>query len=118
MFTIGGILPGITFSSVPVTQVFRRYTEGKKRWKYPLLFFQFGGAAFLAGVMCIVFMQYHYILSKDLGYHTERVVFAYDPSEQTTNAVSVLRNLPYVETVACSRLDMMEKEKGCPVMAQ
>lgn len=108
LFAIGGILPGVTFSSVPVTQVFRRYTEGKKRWKYPLLFFQFGGAAFLAGVMCIVFVQYHYILSKDLGYHAERVVFAYYPSERTTNAVSVLRNLPYVETVACSRLDMME----------
>ena len=38
LFFIGGIMPGRFFSSIPVTQVFRQYTENKKRWKYPLLF--------------------------------------------------------------------------------
>ena len=31
LFLIGGVLPGRIFSKIPVTQVFRRYTEGKKR---------------------------------------------------------------------------------------
>lgn len=30
LFLIGGVLPGRIFSKIPVTQVFRRYTEGKK----------------------------------------------------------------------------------------
>ena len=33
LFLIGGVLPGRIFSKIPVTQVFRRYTEGKKGWK-------------------------------------------------------------------------------------
>lgn len=49
LFFIGGIMPGRFFSSIPVTQVFRQYTENKKRWKYPLLFVQFAGTAFLVG---------------------------------------------------------------------
>lgn len=108
LFIIGGVLPGITFSSIPVTQVFHRYTEGKKSWKYPLLFFQFGGATFLVGMMCIVYAQYHYILSKDLGYNMESTAYTYHTFPQAENAISNLRNLPYVEAVACSELDMME----------
>ena len=69
LFFIGGIMPGRFFSSIPVTQVFRQYTENKKRWKYPLLFVQFAGTAFLVGMTCVVFSQYHYTMSKDLGYN-------------------------------------------------
>lgn len=108
LFVVGGVLPGITFSTIPVTQVFKRYTEGKKRWKYMLLFFQFSGAAFLVGIMCIVFAQYHYIQSKDLGYDMKNIVFTYHSFDRTENAASNLRNLPYVEAVAGSGVDMME----------
>ena len=31
LFVVGGVLPGVAFSSIPVTQVFRRYTESKRR---------------------------------------------------------------------------------------
>ena len=43
LFLIGGALPGRIFARIPVSQVFRRYTEGKKGWKRPLLFVQFAG---------------------------------------------------------------------------
>ena len=36
IFIVGGVLPGLQFSRIPVTQVFRRYTEGKKSWKRPV----------------------------------------------------------------------------------
>lgn len=45
LFMIGGMLPGQLFARIPVTQVFRRYTEGKKGWKRPLLFVQFAGTS-------------------------------------------------------------------------
>lgn len=115
LLVAGSVLPGVAFSSVPVTQVFRRYTEDKRRWKYVLLFLQFGGASFLAGMLCVVFAQYHYIFSKDMGYDTRRVVYAYYPVERVDNAVGNLRNLPYVEAVACSEFDVMESRSPYPV---
>ena len=32
LFIVGGVLPGRLFARIPVSQVFRRYTEGKKGW--------------------------------------------------------------------------------------
>lgn len=115
LFIIGGFLPGLMFSSIPVTQVFKRYTEGKKRWKYPLLFFQFGGAAFLVGIMCVVFTQYQYLLTKDLGYDMKHIAFTYHSFGNTENAVSNLRNLPYVEDAAASGMVMTESRSPQPV---
>ena len=115
LFVVGGVLPGVAFSSIPVTQVFRRYTESKRRWKCVLLFFQFGGTAFLVGMMCIVFAQYHYILSKDMGYDTGRVAYSYYFKDNVGNAMSNVRNLPYVEAVASSEFDVMESRSPYPV---
>ncbi len=47
LFMIGGMSPGQLFARIPVTQVFRRYTEGKKGWKCQLLFVQFAPYIFL-----------------------------------------------------------------------
>lgn len=97
LFVIGCVLPGRLFSSIPVTQVFRRYTEGKKRWKYPLLFFQFIGAAFLIGFISIIFLQYQYTMNKDLGWDAERLATTHHRFDHSINGLSNLRNLPYVE---------------------
>ena len=106
LFMIGCILPGRLFSSIPVTQVFRRYTEGKKRWKYPLLFVQFIGAAFLIGFVSIIFLQYQYAMNKDLGWSSERLAYTNAHFNNTENALSTLRNLPYVEAVELARCPM------------
>lgn len=45
LFMVAGVLPGRLFSRIPVTQVFRRYTDGKKGWKRSLLFVQFMGVS-------------------------------------------------------------------------
>lgn len=100
LFVIGGLLPGKIFSSIPVTQVFHRYAEGKKRWKYPLLFIQFGCAAFLVGMMCVVYLQYQYTINKDLGYNPSGVAYVYHKFENPDNAVTNFKSLPYVENVA------------------
>ena len=96
LFVIGCILPGRLFSNIPVTQVFRRYTEGKKRWKYPLLCMQFGGTAFLLGFVMVVFLQYRYAMNKDLGYDIKGLVYANHTFANPHNALTNLRNLPYV----------------------
>ena len=106
LFIIGGVLPGYVFSKIPVTQVFKRYTEGKKGWKRPLLFVQFAGVAFVAGIMAVVMLQYHHVLNKDMGYNPERIAVEYqycDNYETSQSVKNFYKGLPYVESVTSSR---------------
>ena len=102
LFVVGGVLPGRLFATIPVTQVFRRYVEGKKGWKRPLLFVQFAGVAFLCGVMCVVTAQYSYVMSGDLGYRAERVALGYATfsHQEREAAYQFFKGLPYVEEVS------------------
>lgn len=103
LFVIGGMLPGQLFARIPVSQVFRRYTEGKKGWKRPLLFIQFAGVAFICGLMCVVMAQYQYVLNKDMGYNPTRIALGngYWQTEETRDAAyHFFKGLPYVEAVS------------------
>lgn len=104
LFCIGGILPAQLFARIPVTQVFKRYTEGKKGWKRPLLFVQFAGVAFVAGLTCVIWMQLGHINNLDLGYNKERVAVcghSFSPEEAMT-IKHFYEELPYVEAVTSS----------------
>lgn len=108
LFIVGGVLPGRMFSTIPVTQVFLRYTKGNRGWKRPLLFIQFAGVAFILGLMCVVYLQYHYIVSRDMGYRPERVAYVWNQFAEPENARMNLKSLPYVESLASTtRGDMM-----------
>ena len=101
LFCIGGILPAQLFARIPVTQVFKRYTEGKKGWKRPLLFVQFAGVAFVAGLTCVIWMQLGHINNLDLGYNKERVAVGGHPfsPEEAMTIKHFYEELPYVEAV-------------------
>ena len=102
LFLSGGVLPGNIFSRIPVTQVFRRYTEGKKSWKRPLLFVQFAGVAFICGLMCVVMLQYHYVINKDPGYDPSRVAIGINNAPDAETGLAVrhfYEGLPYVEVL-------------------
>lgn len=103
LFVVGGVLPGRLFSRIPVSQVFHRYTEGKKGWKRPLLFIQFAGVAFICGLMCVVVAQYRYVLNKDMGYNPKNLVGGalYLNEESARDAAyQFFKGLPYVEAVS------------------
>lgn len=114
LFAIAGMLPGHLFASVPVTQVFRRYTERKLSWKRPLLFVQFAGVAFIFGLLAVILMQYNLAINGDLGYTPDRVVSTYirTETEEKDNVKSVLRNLPMVEDLAVSWNPMLGGYSG------
>lgn len=103
LFVVGAVLPGQLFARIPVSQVFRRYTEGKKGWKRPLLFIQFAGVAFVCGLMCVVMAQYHYVLNKDMGYNARNIVTGrqlyFGNEAERGVARQFLGSLPYVEAV-------------------
>lgn len=106
LFIVGGVLPGQLFARIPVTQVFRRYTEGKKGWKRPLLFVQFAGVAFIFGLLSLVYIQSRYVANKERGYDYHNVAFAGDISFDSTSEAEAARaailSLPYVENGASS----------------
>lgn len=107
LFLLGGCLPGMLFSRIPVTQVFRRYTSGRRSWKRVLLFIQFGGAAFILGMMLLVFVQYNYATGRDRGFRPERVAYVFQRLENPDNLRSVLMGLPYVESVASASASLL-----------
>ncbi len=115
LLLVGGVLPGRLFARIPVSQVFRRYTEGKKGWKRPLLFVQFAGVAFICGLMCMVMMQYSYVMSKDMGFSTERIAGTYLPLKKAEreNAYNFFRSLPYVEDLSAAYGNPLEGYSGC-----
>ncbi|KAA6335206.1 putative ABC transport system permease protein [termite gut metagenome] len=100
LFLIAGVLPGRLFSSIPVTQVFRRYTEANWRWKHPLLFVQFAGVAFIFGILFVVLAQYQQITTQDLGYRPDGVATAYHRFENPDASKSAILSLPMVEGVS------------------
>ncbi len=106
IFAIAGIIPGKIFSSVPVSQVFRRYTEKKHGWKHALLFIEFAGTALVAGMLVVVFTQYKVLMNADAGYNDKNLVMVMNDGQESrehSNAnVAALKSLPYVESIAQS----------------
>jgi putative ABC transport system permease protein len=119
LFCVGGLLPGRLFTHIPVTQVFRRSTQGRTGWKLALLFVQFAGVAFICGLMCVVVGQYHYLTNKDLGYRTERLAAgAFYPSggeEGREAARQFFLGLPYVEAVSAGNSTPLDGYSGAMV---
>lgn len=102
-FLVGGLLPGRIFSRIPVTQVFRRFTERNSAWKRTLLFIQIAGVGFIASLLVIVTMQYHEITNRDMGFSTERLATINIPYAESGDAFkATLSGLPYVEEVAAA----------------
>ena len=61
LFLLAGGIPGRLFSRIPVTQVFRRYSDGKTGWKRSLLFIQFTGVSFVLGLLLVTLLQYNHL---------------------------------------------------------
>ena len=104
LFMVAGVLPGRLFSRIPVTQVFRRYTDGKKGWKRSLLFVQFMGVSFVMGILLVSLMQYHHLINSDMGIRTPGLVEAetWMSPEEAENMVNDLRRQPMVENATRS----------------
>lgn len=115
LFLISGLLPGRLFSSIPVTQVFRRYTDRKSGWKRTLLFVQFAGVTFIFGVLCVVLFQYNRIMTKDLGYNPNRVAYVYQHFEDSESVLDQLRLLPMVEGASVAGNDIISGYGGMPM---
>lgn len=99
LFLVAGFLPGRMFARIPVTQVFRRYTDSKRSWKRGLLFVQFIGVVFILGMLLTTIWQYHDLMNRNIGFNDERLVVASVLSDDLQGVEDAIRRQPYVEAV-------------------
>lgn len=101
LFVLAGGIPGRLFSRIPVTQVFRRYTDGKKGWKRSLLFVQFTGVSFVLGLLLVTLLQYGHLMNRDMGIDVTGLTEAENwlPKERVEHIKDELRRQPMVEGV-------------------
>lgn len=126
LFLVAGVLPGQMFARIPVTQVFRRYTDDKRSWKRGLLFVQFLGVAFILGMLATSVSQYHDLMKRDIGFKSEGLCvgtatsgFAWDVLAQSVqNMAADIRRQPFVEAVGCSEQNLLEHYSSQPVEAE
>ncbi|WP_300910456.1 ABC transporter permease [uncultured Bacteroides sp.] len=100
LFLVAGVLPGRMFAAIPVTQIFRRYTDSKRSWKHGLLFVQFIGVAFILGMLITTVWQYHDLMTRNVGFRTERLAVGRYYTEDPQGVEDAIRRQPYVESVA------------------
>lgn len=113
VFLLAGVLPAWLLSSVPVTQVFRRYTERKTSWKRPLLFIQFVGVTFILGFLVVVVAQYHRVTSRSLGYDPSGVAVCWAPIDSDyDNTSHTFRNLPMIADYSAAAQTICEGYSG------
>ncbi len=109
LFAVSGFMPGYIYAHIPVTQVFRRYTEGKRSWKRGLLFVQFVGVAFICGMLLTTVWQYHDLMNRSVGFRSGGLAVglltgALDRAEGVADAI---RREPYVEAVGVSSQNLL-----------
>jgi putative ABC transport system permease protein len=112
LLVVGSLIPGKVFSSVSVSQIFRKVTDGKRNWKRLLLFVQFIGFSFILGILCVVWIQYYHITHKDLGYSSERIAYVSHHFKHPDNVKTVLLNLPFIDETASSGSPLIGGYKG------
>lgn len=116
LFILGGCLPAMLFARIPVTQVFRRYTSGRRGWKRVLLFVQFIGAAYILGMMLMVVSQYSYVTTRDRGWRPERVAYTTQREVDGNSLRSLVGSLPYVEGVASAERPILWFGSNQPIL--
>ena len=109
LFLVAGVVPGRIYARIPVTQVFRRYTDGKRSWKRGLLTVQFIGVAFIGGMLLTTVWQYHDLMTRSVGFRAEGMAVGMVTGniERAQGVADAIRREPYVEAVAGSGTSLL-----------
>jgi len=105
VLVLGGIVPGIMYSSIPVASSFRGFKETRRRWKLALLSVQFIAAGFLFSLLLVVSKQYDHMVNANLGYdYSNLAVLTVDGANMSDNerCINELKHLPQVKDISCS----------------
>lgn len=109
LFLVAGVVPGRIYARIPVTQVFRRYTDGKRSWKRGLLTVQFIGVSFIGSMLLTTVWQYHDLMTRSVGFRAEGLAVGTVTGniERAQGVADAIRREPYVEAVAGSGTSLL-----------
>lgn len=105
VFAVTCLVPTWLFLRIPVASAFRSVRESKRYWKLCLLFVQFVATAYLVALLITISRQYDKILTTDLGYAYENLIFSNTrgvSDQERERAMEELRRLPEVDLVSIS----------------
>ena len=97
LFLVIGLFPGKLIAAIPVTQFFNSFTAHRFVWKRSLLFIQFTGIAFILGLLMVILLQYHQVMTRDMGYKVDNLAVGWSPYREIDKMDGILRGLPIVE---------------------
>lgn len=104
MIFLTGVIPARLFASVPVLQIFRQVSQGRRSWKYILLWVQFFSTCLLLTLLIIFNGQYRMIMNKDLGYNMENLyyteVYCGNPYPSMASLKDEIKRFPFIDKVA------------------
>lgn len=112
---IGGLVPGLLYSSIPVTTAFRGYREHKGHWKQILLAIQFAASALLLSLLLIIHLQYHYMVNDNPGYtYGQLAVLSIDGAtpDQYSQCITELKRIPQVDKISTASCLLTEGQSG------
>jgi putative ABC transport system permease protein len=116
---IGGLLPGLVYSSIPVTVAFRGYAQHHRRWKLGLLSFEFVAVALMCCLLLTVNRQYAMMINRPLGYNPEGQAIVKVGSNLAADydkCVAEIRRMPGVEGVTMASNDLVSSRSGNNIM--
>jgi len=102
-FVVSAVIPATMYLKIPVSNVFRGYSDSKRRWKLGLLAVQFAINAALVSLLIIVSLQYRKALRSDVGYDYSDILYAYvvvGDDDKRSDVAQRLEALPFVEGTA------------------
>ena len=98
---VAGVIPARMLARIPVTQLFQRYTEGRRGWKNSLLAVQFTGVSFVLGLLMMVLAQYSLFTGRDMGIRVPGLMEAevYMHPDTVETVCDYIKREPYVQGV-------------------
>lgn len=112
---IGGVLPGLLYSAVPVAEAFRGQQTARHRWKVALLAVQFGASALLLSLLCVVWRQYNMMMTQPRGYEFHdlaEITISGSTIAQREAVMTELRKMPEVAHLSSSMVSIAGPRSG------
>ncbi len=104
MIILTGLLPARLFASIPVLQIFRKVSQGRRSWKYGLLWVQFFSACLLLTLLLIFDGQYRMMMNKNLGYEMKNLYYIElacgSPYPSLASVKEEVKRFPFVSDVS------------------
>lgn len=113
------IIPSIIFANISVISLFRKSRNSHQTWKKIMLFIQLLLSVAIVLLAVMAYMQYDYMINKDIGYKYDNLVYfntKFENKSDYTKFKNELMKLSFVEDVTFSNGNIMHGFGGMEIL--